>query len=65
MPDRRLEPEKQAGSTPYLIAAGYRPGNFKPSDETMAAFEKVMASHGVKPTAKPPKRVDPYATGNQ
>ena len=28
------------GSTPYLIAAGYRPGNFKPSYETMAAIKK-------------------------
>ncbi len=49
------------GSTPYLIAAGYRPGNFKPSYETMAAIKKVMTAHGEKPTAKPPKRVDPYA----
>ena len=49
------------GSTPYLIAAGYRPGNFKPSYETMAAIKKVMAAHGEKATAKPVKRVDPYA----
>ena len=49
------------GSTPYLIAAGYRPGNFKPSLETMAAIKKVLARHGLEPTEKPPKRIDPYA----
>lgn len=49
------------GSTPYLIAAGYRPGNFKPSRETMAAIEEVMAKHGAKPTETPPVKVDPYA----
>lgn len=49
------------GSTPYLIAAGYRPGNFKPSYETMNALEQVMAKHGVKPTEQPPAKVDPYA----
>jgi ankyrin repeat protein len=49
------------GSTPYLIAAGYRPGNFKPSRETMAAIKEVMAKHGVEPTEAPPTRVDPYA----
>ena len=48
------------GSTPYLIAAGYRPGNFKPSYETMAAFKKALARHGMKPSEKPPKRIDPY-----
>ena len=30
------------GSTPLLIASGYRPGNFKPSYETIAAFKKAM-----------------------
>ena len=49
------------GSTPYLIAAGYRPGNFKPSYETMAAIKTAMARHDLKPTEKPPARVDPYA----
>ena len=48
------------GSTPYLIAAGYRPGNFKPSYETMTAFKQVLASHGIKPNEKPPERIDPY-----
>ena len=49
------------GSTPYLIAAGYRPGNFKPSIETMAAISEALARHGIKPTEKPPEKIDPYA----
>lgn len=49
------------GSTPYLIAAGYRPGNFKPSLETMIAIKEALAGHGVKPTEQPPERIDPYA----
>lgn len=49
------------GSTPYLIAAGYRPGNFKPSYETMAAIKRALARHGIEPTEKPPNRIDPYA----
>ncbi len=49
------------GSTPYLIAAGYRPGNFKPSYETMAAIRTAMARHGLTPTEKPPAKIDPYA----
>ncbi|MEM1297474.1 MAG: ankyrin repeat domain-containing protein, partial [Verrucomicrobiota bacterium] len=48
------------GSTPYLIAAGYRPGNFKPSYETMDAFKAALARHGIEPTEKPPERIDPY-----
>ncbi|HAD60782.1 MAG TPA: hypothetical protein DCG12_16190 [Planctomycetaceae bacterium] len=49
------------GSTPYLIAAGYRPGNFKPSYDTMAAISKALARHDMKPTEKPPERIDPYS----
>jgi ankyrin repeat protein len=30
------------GWTPLLIAEGHRPGNFKPSPETLAALQKVM-----------------------
>lgn len=52
----------KVGSTPYLIAAGYRPGNFKPSFETMAAIKEVMHAHGAEPTDEPPPRLDPYAT---
>ena len=49
------------GSTPYLIAAGYRPGNFKPSYETMDAIKAALFRHGIEPTEKPPKGLDPYA----
>lgn len=49
------------GSTPYLIAAGYRPGNFKPSYETMDAFIEALARHGIEPKEDPPERIDPYA----
>lgn len=35
------------GSTPLMIAQGYRPGNFKPSAETVEAIERVMVAAGV------------------
>ena len=34
------------GWTPLLIAAGHRPGNFKPSAETIAALHRVMPAGG-------------------
>jgi ankyrin repeat protein len=37
------------GWTPLLIAEGYRPGNFRPSAETIAALRKVMLASGVLP----------------
>jgi uncharacterized protein len=37
------------GWTPLLIAQGYRPGNFRPLAETIAAIEKVMLAAGVTP----------------
>lgn len=37
------------GWTPLLIAEGYRPGNFKPSFETIAAIHQVMLAAGVTP----------------
>jgi ankyrin repeat protein len=37
------------GWTPLLIAEGFRPGNFKPSFETIAAIHKVMLAGGVTP----------------
>jgi ankyrin repeat protein len=42
------------GWTPLLIAEGYRPGNFKPSAETVAAFQRVMLAAGVSPTTNAP-----------
>jgi len=37
------------GWTPLRIAEGYRPGNFKPSTETIAALHRVMLAAGVTP----------------
>jgi ankyrin repeat protein len=37
------------GWTPLLIAEGFRPGNFKPSFETIASIHKVMLAEGVTP----------------
>lgn len=37
------------GWTPLLIAEGFRPGNFKPSFETIAAIHKVMLANGLTP----------------
>jgi ankyrin repeat protein len=37
------------GWTPLLIAEGHRPGNFKPSAETVAALHGVMLAAGVAP----------------
>ncbi len=48
-------PSKQ-GRTPLSIARGFRPGNFKPHFETVAAIEQVMRSHGIQPPPPPPKR---------
>ncbi len=40
------------GWTPLMIAEGHRPGNFKPSAETIAAMQKVMLAAGVLPTPR-------------
>ncbi len=37
------------GWTPFLIAEGHRPGNFKPSAATIAALHHVMLAAGVNP----------------
>jgi ankyrin repeat protein len=39
------------GWTPLKIAEGYRPGNFKPSFETIEAIQRVMRAAGVEPPA--------------
>lgn len=39
------------GWTPLSIAEGYRPGNFKPAAETLAALKSVLRHHGVEPPA--------------
>src|SRR5262249_22573915 len=41
------------GWTPLLIAQGFRPGNFKPSAETIDAIEHVMRAAGVTPSPAP------------
>jgi ankyrin repeat protein len=43
--------------SPLHIARGYRPGNFRPSLETIAAIEKVMRAAGVVPSDEPPRDV--------
>ncbi|RMF44490.1 MAG: ankyrin repeat domain-containing protein [Planctomycetota bacterium] len=42
------------GWTPLDIARGHRPGNFRPSPETIVAIESVMRSAGVEPSAQKP-----------
>jgi uncharacterized protein len=42
------------GWTPLLIAEGFRPGNFKPSFETIAAIHKAMLANGVTPPPRTP-----------
>jgi uncharacterized protein len=49
--------KNKAGWTPLLIAQGFRPGNFKPIAETIAAIEKVMRANGVVPPPSPPPPV--------
>jgi len=49
------------GWTPSMIAQGHRPGNFKPSFETIAAIERVMLAAGVAPpTSDAPSAVKNY-----
>jgi ankyrin repeat protein len=49
------------GWTPVLIAEGFRPGNFKPSVETLAALHDVMRAAGLTPPPPTP-RPDPAAS---
>jgi ankyrin repeat protein len=52
------------GWTPLRIAEGYRPGNFKPSFETIAALKEVMSAAGVAVStsaATGPATSEPYA----
>lgn len=44
------------GWTPLLIAEGYRPGNFKPSHETVEAIRRVLIASGVTPPPPTPQR---------
>jgi len=47
--------KSKQGRTPLSIAQGYRPGNFKPSFETVDAIKKVMTAQGVTPPPPPGK----------
>lgn len=44
--------------TPLMIAQGHRPGNFRPSPETVAAVENAMRASGVEPPTAKPVRTD-------
>lgn len=46
------------GWTPVLIAEGFRPGNFKPSFETLAALHQVMRHAGLEPPPPTPRPVE-------
>jgi len=49
------------GWTPLRIAEGHRYGNFKPGFSTIAAFQEVMAAHGVPiPPPVPPETFKGY-----
>ena len=50
------------GWTPLLIAEGHRPGNFKPSAETIAALHRVFLAAGVTPPANQLPPVDAPGT---
>lgn len=45
-----------AGWTPLMIAQGFRPGNFRPIAEVIAAMSEVMGSHGVSPPPPPQRK---------
>jgi uncharacterized protein len=56
------------GWTPLMIAEGHRPGNFKPSAETIAAIQRVMLAVGVKPPETVPAaaaKTEPYSAAKQ
>ena len=48
--------ENQRGWTPLKIAQGHRPGNFRPSAETIVAVETAMRAAGVQPPRIPASR---------
>jgi ankyrin repeat protein len=43
------------GWTPLIIAEGFRPGNFKPSKETIEAIHRAMRAAGVTPPPPTPR----------
>lgn len=53
--------KNKRGWTPLLIAEGYRPGNFKPSFETVDAITEIMLVQGVKPPDGPRPKPTNYS----
>lgn len=47
--------KNKSGWTPVLIAEGFRPGNFKPSHETLAALHNIMRAAGLTPPPPTPR----------
>lgn len=47
------------GWTPVVIAEGFRPGNFKPSVETIAVLHNVMRTAGITPPPPTPRTAGP------
>lgn len=47
------------GWTPRMIAEGFRPGNFKPSFETIEAIHRVMRAAGITPPPPTPRGTGP------
>jgi len=45
--------KNRSGWTPLMIAFGYRPGNFRPEPDSIAAVERVMRAAGVTPPPRP------------
>src|SRR5262249_24903046 len=63
----RWKRKDKYGWTPLLIAEGFRPGNFKPSTETIEAIHRVMRAAGVTvppPTPRPVTGPAGYDRGN-
>ncbi len=50
------------GWTPVLIAEGFRPGNFKPAPETLAALHESMRQAGITPPPLTPRPAVPNNT---
>jgi ankyrin repeat protein len=46
------------GWTPLLIAEGFRPGNFKPSVETIEAIHRIMRANGLTPPPPTPRSAE-------
>lgn len=50
--------KNKSGWTPLMIAEGHRPGNFKPSAETLDALNQVLTSTGWVPPEHAPEALD-------